>query len=157
LRGETSALEPESLRLAIPRLLEQPRAIQRAILRSALQDLCGGLSEFNLAHVDALLDLTRRAEGSGRLDLPSGICARREYETLVLGPAPGEESPPAPEPSPPLDLTRPGEIRWGRTRLRWSLAPARERDPESWAGTGGHRSCFDPPDSFLRCACAGFG
>jgi tRNA(Ile)-lysidine synthetase-like protein len=154
MRGDVSELEPESLRLEISRLSEQPRALQRAILRSALQDLCGGLQEFSLAHVDALLDLTRRTEGSGRLDLPNGICARREYEALVLGPAPGEGSPPAPEPSPPLDLTRSGEIRWGRTRLRWSLAEARERDPESWAGTGGNRSCFDPagqlPPLYLR-------
>ena len=48
-----------------------------------------------------------------------------------------------PRDSPPLDLSRSGELRWGRSLLKWTLAPRDQVTPEAWAD-GPTRSCFDP-------------
>jgi tRNA(Ile)-lysidine synthase len=136
------ASESDGFRLDVAKLREPHPALQRAMLRAALQDVSGGLQEISWAHIDALLDLCRRDEGSSTLDLPGRLSARREYGHLVLGPS-GMEPAEAPDPSPPLDLSVSGEARWGRTRLRWSLGPMRmESNPEAWA-VDVNRSAFD--------------
>lgn len=142
LPEETAPREAE-IRLEVLRLRRYHQALQRSVIRAAVEDLTGGLSEVTLAHVDAVLELVHRNEGVGAADLPHGLEARREYDRLVLRSAEGGRAEFAPpEASAPLDLEQPGEIRWGRLRLRWTIGPAASLEPREWADRPG-RTCFD--------------
>lgn len=141
LLGDAS-VPTDTQRLDVAKLRELHPALSRAVLRTALQDAAGRLQEISWTHVDALLDLVKREEGTGSVHLPGGLAARREYESLVLGPGSKETQAPAPEPSPPLDLSAPGEAKWGRTRVRWVTGPASSFDPET-LGMDENRSAFD--------------
>ena len=135
-------MERNEIRLLVAGLKSYPRVMQRSVMRAALEDLAGGLEEITLAHIDALLDLVHRQEGSGELNLPHRLLARREYEHLVLRVSMEDDDVhPSPEASRPLDLARPGELRWGRCHLKWSLAPA-EATKRDWADSP-DRSFFD--------------
>jgi tRNA(Ile)-lysidine synthase len=135
-------LDRDEIRLLVAGLKTYPRVMQRSALRAALEDLAGGLEEITLAHIDALLDLVHRKEGSGEIHLPHRLLARREYEHLVLRVSmEGDDVHPSPEASAPLDLARPGELRWGRCHLKWSLAPV-EAARGDWAESP-ERSFFD--------------
>ena len=137
------------IQLSIPRLRELPTVIRQSVLRAGLEDLAGGLEGISLSHVDAVEGLTGDDEGSAAVDLPFGLTARREYDRLVLSAEPAAQAPPA---SPPLDLSRPGEVRWGRLHLRWKPTPSAEVDP-SWL-PGAKEACFDlsepVPPVYLR-------
>ncbi len=147
LRGATleegaTASESE-VRLAIPKLVAYHRVLQRSVIRAAIEELVGGLEEISYTHVDAILELLDREGGSARVDLPRGLTAGREYDTLVLalsGSLPGEYA--APEPSPPLALGRTGEFRWGAFHLKWFPLPTVEVDALEWASRS-DRCSFD--------------
>jgi len=138
LTGENGAA---GLRLDAAVLLRQHPALQREIVRAALHRVLGGLEEIASGHVDAILGLAAAESPSGRLDLPRGAEARREYGILLLGVAgelvPGDEPPPDPV---VLDLGHTGETRGGPWRLQWTVgavravwdAEATTRDP-LWA------------------------
>lgn len=72
----------------------------------------GGDSRCTAAHLQAIVELCRGADPSGQADLPGGLKARREYDTLVLERA---GSAPDPEERP---LPMPGELSWGRWQIR---------------------------------------
>jgi len=153
-RPEETAPREAEIRLEIPQLRTYHQALQRSVIRAAVGDLAGGLTEISLAHVDAVLDLVHREEGSGSADLPHGLEARREYERLVLRSTEGQAAEFAPpEPSPPLDLEAPGQVRWGRQWLRWSFASGEMLEPRTWSDRDG-RACFDReamiPPVYLR-------
>lgn len=158
LRGllcpEESAPREVELRLEVEGLAALQRTLQRSVLRAAIEDLTGDLSNLTLAHVDALLELVARREGTGSLSLPNGVEARREYDRLVLRTVDDAHAAPTPpEMSPPLDLDRTGEIRWGPMRLHWRLASAREVEFGEWLEVP-NRTCFDVegpvPPVYLR-------
>lgn len=133
--------ELDEIRLDVDALLGHPAVMERSVLRAALEELVGGLEGIHLGHIDALLELAGRREGSGQIDLPQGLTARREYEHLVL--SRDVVAPKAcPEASPPLDLGRKGELRWGRFHLRWAPTAASSMDPESLAA-GPDQGLFD--------------
>jgi tRNA(Ile)-lysidine synthase len=124
------------------------------VLRAALEDLVGGLESFTLGHIDAVVDLVHREEGTAQVDLPRGVLARREYGDLVITGSPDHrDPPPVPEASPPLDLEHPGELRWGRVHLKWSPARAEDLGDEALAGAP-DRGFFDlevaVPPVYLR-------
>jgi tRNA(Ile)-lysidine synthase len=121
VRAGREETESGETRVDLRRLREAPRVLQRTVIRCAFEEWAGGLQDFTLAHVDAVLDLIEKDQGTGKADLPGGMTARREYDALVLGPDEGAE-PGVPDPSPPLDLREPGEVHWGLVRLRWRVA-----------------------------------
>ena len=147
LRGLTqregiSAGETE-IRLTISELKAYQRVVQRSAIRSAMEYLIGGLEDVNLAHIDTVLELTETEDGSAGIDLPRGIQATREYGTLVIAAAGIVETEyAAPDPSAPLDLSRPGELRWGPLQMTWRTAAAGDMDLLEWANHP-DRSCFD--------------
>ena len=131
------------IRFEVAALMGHPLVLKRSVLRAALQDLAGGLEDFTLGHIDAVVDLVHREGGTGQVDLPRGVLARREYEYLVITGSPGDrETPPVLEASPPLDLDHPGELRWGRVHLRWRLARVDDLEREPLAGDPS-RGLFD--------------
>ena len=87
------ALDREAFRAQHP-------AIQRGILREALERLWGGWQDFGWAHVEDL----RRAAVSGRVgsrvDLPHGLAALTGYTQLRIGTAAALSRLPAPEDMP---------------------------------------------------------
>jgi tRNA(Ile)-lysidine synthase len=156
--GQESVEGGPEIRLSISELKKHHKVLQRSAIRAAVEDLVGDLEEVTLAHVDAVLDLCRRDQGTGGVDLARGLAARREYEALILCPAEGSAQFAAPQASPPLELSRDGEIRWGAVHLRWTLASAADLDLETCMGAP-ERSCFERealvPPVYLRAARAG--
>jgi tRNA(Ile)-lysidine synthase len=134
--------ETDAVRIQIAKLEGLHPAQKRAVLREAVHDASGRLQDISWTHIDALLDLMQKEEGGGSIDLPGSLAARREYETLVIGPALLAGLPAAPEPSPPLDLSVSGETKWGRVRVKWTTGPASTRNPDAWA-LDSTRSAFD--------------
>jgi len=145
LLGAATISDPtasEVVRVEIAKLAGLHPAVKRAVMREAVHDAAGRLQEISWTHIDALLDLMQREEGRGSIDLPGSLAARREYDTLVIGPASKEATPPPPEPSPPLNLSTSGEAKWGRVRVKWTTGPVGLQNPETWA-LDASRSAFD--------------
>jgi tRNA(Ile)-lysidine synthase len=130
------------IRVDLSRLRDMPAALRQSVLRAAIEDLAGGLEDVTLAHLDAMDAVADRENGSEQVDLPRGLAVRREYGTLVVSQDPEANAKPGAPPSPPLDLSRPGEARWGRSLVRWTLAGAGAVEPREWADAPS-RSCFD--------------
>ena len=68
-------------------LLKVHPAVATEIVKEIL--VRAGLSERNLrsAHMDAVMDLAESRKPSGRLELPDGVEARRDYDSLLIAPA----------------------------------------------------------------------
>ena len=64
-------------------LSKLPIAIQRRVVRRALQFIKGNLKEIEFRHVDLLLG-EMGCEGSGPIDLPGGIVVLNEYGNLTI-------------------------------------------------------------------------
>jgi tRNA(Ile)-lysidine synthase len=65
------------LHLSITRLVRQPKAAQRRIIRKAIVDIKGDLRRISFAHVRAAVDLLSLDRPAGMLDLPDGIILER--------------------------------------------------------------------------------
>lgn len=68
--------------LSIARLVRQPKAAQRRIIRKAIVDLKGDLRRISFAHVRAAVDLLSFDRRDGMLDLPDGIVLERVGNVL---------------------------------------------------------------------------
>jgi len=108
-----------------------PEAVQRRLLRAAVERVRGTLSGIDYGHVEALRRLAGSARGGGQLHLP-GLHARRSFGRLRLSRPPGEA-----DFEPPLDavhLKPPGTFRvpGSNCELRMTL---RDRDQpfSGWA------------------------
>jgi tRNA(Ile)-lysidine synthase len=72
-------------------LREEPPLLQRRILYELLAGAAGRKKDLTALHVQALLQLCRTG-GSGRLDLPYGLSALKEYDVLRIVPRTGAET-----------------------------------------------------------------
>jgi tRNA(Ile)-lysidine synthase len=77
-RGETILISAKALLL-------HPVAVQRRLLRRAVETLRGGLRGIDFRHIEAIRALTASLEGSGRLQLPD-LDIFRSFDWLRLGP-----------------------------------------------------------------------
>jgi tRNA(Ile)-lysidine synthase len=68
-----------------PWLASLPRAVARRLVRAALEIAKGDLRRIDLAHVDAILALTARTEGSGRFQAP-GVDILRSFDWIRVAP-----------------------------------------------------------------------
>lgn len=75
-------------------LTEQPPALRRRFFRVLLERLAGNLDHFSIRHVTAMERLVDSPRPHAALNLPQGITALREYDTLLLRRTP--------TPSPPV-------------------------------------------------------
>ncbi len=100
LQGETVALDKEGL-------LALPPALQRHLLRKAIEDVSGSLKDIETRHIEDILEALKKPAGK-KLNLPAGLVFIVEYDRFLLT---GE--PAALSPFPPLDsvvsLEIPGE------------------------------------------------
>jgi len=66
------------------RLMQEPVALQRLILRNWIEARCGSLRGFEYAHIEALRELASTGPANGRLAIPGGWELQREYDALRL-------------------------------------------------------------------------
>ena len=81
-RVMTSREEGE-VALAIAPWLRQPDAVQRELIRQAIQQVRGDLATIEFRHWLEILDLIRHRPPGSRVELPNGIVWRREAEQVV--------------------------------------------------------------------------
>ncbi len=76
-----------AVRLALPDFLREPRAIQTRLLRRIVERLKPRSGQLSATHVAALFILAEHPDSGKSLQLPGGVEARRESQTLVFLPA----------------------------------------------------------------------
>ncbi|MCL2421097.1 MAG: tRNA lysidine(34) synthetase TilS [Defluviitaleaceae bacterium] len=76
-------LDEEAVRIHIPALLKSPGAMQKRIIRGELLHV-GGLRDVSQSHISQIINLVADQSGSKEIHLPGGLCARREYDYLLL-------------------------------------------------------------------------
>jgi tRNA(Ile)-lysidine synthase len=75
---------------AVAEFLTLPVALQRRLVRRALEKVKGSLRKITFAHVEAVLSLLVSSSPHARVSLPDGFSAEREYGTLQFGKRSGE-------------------------------------------------------------------
>ena len=75
---------PEQLSISLEKLADQPKALQRRLIREAVRRLKGDIVELSFVHVEAVLDLMSSG-GEKRLNLPLGLSVRKRGEELIFG------------------------------------------------------------------------
>jgi tRNA(Ile)-lysidine synthase len=71
--------------IAIEAFVELPAAVQRRLLRRAVESVRGSLRAINFAHIEGIRGMMATREGSGRLQLPD-LDAYRSFDWLRLAP-----------------------------------------------------------------------
>ncbi|MFQ6130714.1 MAG: tRNA lysidine(34) synthetase TilS [Armatimonadota bacterium] len=87
----------DEVRLGIGGLLSSPAALRRRIVRQAVRDLTGELTDLGLGHCEAALELARAGQTGKRAELPGSVVAEVSYDALVLRAAEVEAEPGAVE------------------------------------------------------------
>lgn len=106
-------------KLAVPTadLLALEAALRPRGAELLFQQLCPEES-LSAAHRLAIVTLAEGKDPSGRISLPRGLTARRQYDTLILEQN-GEKEPP----SEPVSLPLPGNVSWQGQMLSAGLEP----------------------------------
>jgi tRNA(Ile)-lysidine synthase len=76
--------DKKSLIINIPIFKNQHIAIQRRILRLAIESLLGDLLRYDFDHIKNLLDLINNRQSGKSISLPRGIIAEKSYENLII-------------------------------------------------------------------------
>jgi len=74
-----------SLVIAVDAVLARPIALQRRILRQAVEAIQGSTRRLSLRHVEAVISLLHSGSPHAETALPYGITARRVYGRLAIG------------------------------------------------------------------------
>ena len=67
------------------KLTEQPVAVARRLVRRAIEHVKGNLHSIDFAHVESILNLARRPEGDGRLQVPQ-VDVYRSFDWIRFAP-----------------------------------------------------------------------
>jgi tRNA(Ile)-lysidine synthase len=68
----------------ISTLTSHPPALQRRLIRLMLSRLAGSLEHFTSRHLESILRMAAASRPNLRINLPRGLVAVREYDTLVI-------------------------------------------------------------------------
>lgn len=74
----------QTIIIDIPSLKKQHIALQRRILRLAIETLLGDLLRYDFDHISGLLDLVNYSSSGKAISLPRGINAEKSYNQLIL-------------------------------------------------------------------------
>jgi tRNA(Ile)-lysidine synthase len=77
--------KPETILISTKPYLELPVAVQRRLLRRAIERVRGSLRAIDFRHVEAIRAMMATREGSGRIQIP-GLDAYRSFDWLRLAP-----------------------------------------------------------------------
>ena len=78
-------IRPETVLIQLGSFCLLPAAVQRRLLRRAIERVRGSLRSIDFRHVEAIRAMMATSEGSGRAQLP-GLEAYRSFDWLRLGP-----------------------------------------------------------------------
>ena len=79
-----AAMEEGAVRLERDALAGLPLALRRRVLRLAAAELAGDPQPLGFAHVADILDKVVAGSSGAALDLPGGLSAEREYDTILI-------------------------------------------------------------------------
>ncbi|QEM68085.1 tRNA lysidine(34) synthetase TilS [Geobacter sp. FeAm09] len=106
----------------LPTVAGQPPALRRRVFRLLLERLAGNLKHFSNRHIAALEHLLESSRPNAALNLPQGIAAVREYDTLLVR---RTTEPPSPPAEAELEITDVGHYRLpGGAHLTLTLVAA---------------------------------
>jgi len=74
----------DEIKINIPELMQYHKAIQCRIVKEILQKLSPDRKGIEYDHIKAVVELAYSNHPSGHLNLPFGIMARREYDSLIV-------------------------------------------------------------------------
>jgi tRNA(Ile)-lysidine synthase len=77
--------KPETVLIRTKPFLELPAAVQRRLLRRAVEQVRGSLRAIDFGHIEAMRSLMATREGSGRIQLPA-LDVYRSFDWLRLAP-----------------------------------------------------------------------
>jgi len=77
--------EDGGIRLPIGPLMETHPAMQKRLLRRAVEKVKGDLRSFGFHHTEILLQLCRSAAANSQIDLPGEVKAEKNYSWLTIG------------------------------------------------------------------------
>jgi tRNA(Ile)-lysidine synthase len=77
-------IDSQTVIIHIPIFREQHLALQRRILRLAIESLLGDLLRYDFDHIRDLLDLVEYSSSGKSISLPRGIIAEKSYDKLIL-------------------------------------------------------------------------
>ncbi|MFA5867912.1 MAG: tRNA lysidine(34) synthetase TilS [Actinomycetota bacterium] len=83
---EAAEITGESVILNRSAFLDQPLAIQRRLLRLAAEELAGEPSPLSFQNTVDIMEKVVTGDSGASLDLPGGLSARREYDTIIIEP-----------------------------------------------------------------------
>lgn len=92
-RAERTPSGAWAVELDGPRLLQEPPALARRVVRMAVQRVAGAEYAPGLPAVSRALELAGRTDGSHRLDLPQGVCLTVAYGRCRFARAADESAP----------------------------------------------------------------
>lgn len=133
LRDDERALARRARALAsadgtvqIPRLLEEPRAVRRRVVRALWRAASPRARALPASQVDDVLSLCARA-GPGTLSLPGRLEARAAYGVLSVG-TPGARAAPVGS----VAVTGPGRYRYGGLTIEVGVTGEAPGEPPPW-------------------------
>ena len=85
LWGTVARTEGEAIVLDKQSFLELPRALQRHMLRAAIDRLLGNLKDIEMRHIDGIMAALVKPAGR-KIDLPEGLVFSTGYNQYLLGP-----------------------------------------------------------------------
>lgn len=123
-------------------LLKLAPALQRHLLRKAIEESLGTLKDIEARHIEEVLDALRKPAGK-QITLPEGLIFGIEYDRYWLSFSP-DELVPFPQLQGEFDIIVPGETRVSGWTVEATVVP-REKMPENLVAgeTGIISACFD--------------
>jgi tRNA(Ile)-lysidine synthase len=119
LWGEVVRRQENTVILDRGRFCQLPSALQRYLLRAAIESLVGNVRDIERRHIDGVMAALGKPAGR-RLNLPSGLTFSIEYDRFLIGQDPASLSP-FPILSAELALSVPGETRLPGWRIRAAI------------------------------------
>ncbi len=92
LWGEVAQQQENAIILDKERFLELPFALQRQLLRVAIEKLLGTVKDIETRHIEEIMNALTKPAGK-RLSLPRGLIFSIEYNRYLLAPEPASLSP----------------------------------------------------------------
>jgi len=114
----------DSITLDKEKFLKSPLAMQRHLLRMAIEQLAGSLKDIETRHIEGIMAALTRPAGR-KLSLPGGLVFTIEYDRYLLGPDPAALSP-LPVLEDEFSLKIPGEILLPGWRVVTSILEPRQ-------------------------------
>ena len=105
--GRCGRVTPKEILFDIAAYEREEPFIRRQVLLLAMERMAEGGKDISMVHIRLLSELFTRAE-NGRLDLPGGLCAWREYGRVRLAYSSAGQIPDT------VELIIPGTVRWGK-------------------------------------------